>query len=497
MSSRVACLTVVSILSSLHAEAQESGGDVVIETAEIVLTNGRVEEYELGTLYVPEVRDDPFSREIQVGFARFPARNETTAPPIFHLPGGPGTSLLQRMNSGSARDRQNFLDGLESDRAISDVILVDQRGYSEAGDVLMSDFPVPPGTAQTNTSQQEEIDLFIAFTEHCVAAFAETEIDLAGYTVKECATDVYDLALALEYDKITLVGTSFGSQWSFAIMRMYPQIVARALLSGVEPLNHGYDMPSYVFAAIQRMWLVVDQDEYYQPYLPPGGMGEAAEAVIRKLEGPLVIQAEDGSRSVTLGPSDFPSRNPAAILALYHGHYDPWLEADDDSENQVLRRPLIGPLIDSSLSATPERRHLLWTDPATRYLTRGNFSSYLATAELWPSPDVGDELRTPVECEIPVLFAQGDWDLSTPIENTYEIAPYFLNSRVVIAKRGGHGVLPDLERQHPKVWIEVEDFLRTGDLDGIPSEVLLAPDRTFPPPGFDLPHDDGTPPAAR
>ena len=118
------------------------------------------------------------------------------------------------------------------------------------------------------------------------------------------------MAAALGYDRIMLNGTSFGSQWSFAIMRLHPDIVARALLSGVEPLDHGYDMPSDVFAAVQRMWRTVDDDARFAPYLPPGGMAEAALAVIERLERePLVIAATGRSgktRTVgVFGPADF------------------------------------------------------------------------------------------------------------------------------------------------------------------------------------------------
>jgi pimeloyl-ACP methyl ester carboxylesterase len=37
-------------------------------------------------------------------------------------------------------------------------------------------------------------------------------IDLTGYTVTACADDVEDVRRALGYDRITLVGQSFGSQ---------------------------------------------------------------------------------------------------------------------------------------------------------------------------------------------------------------------------------------------------------------------------------------------
>src|SRR5262249_27253686 len=142
-----------------------------------------------------------------------------------------------------------------------------------------------------------------------VAEFAKKGIDLRGYSVKECADDVDDLRKALGYDRITLVGTSFGSQWSFAIMRRNPDVVARALLSGIEPLDYGYDMPSHVVAGLQRMWWEVERDKRLQPYVPPGGMMAAAREVLARLaRAPVQVKVTDGTgnpMTVCLGREDF------------------------------------------------------------------------------------------------------------------------------------------------------------------------------------------------
>jgi pimeloyl-ACP methyl ester carboxylesterase len=330
-----------------------------------------------------------------------------------------------------------------------------------------------------------------AAARESLAKFAGSEIDLRGYTVVECAHDVAELARALGHDRIMLEGTSFGSQWSFAVMRLHDGLVERALLSGVEPLDHGYDMPSHVFAAVQRMWRTVDADERFRPYLPDGGMAEAARVVVERLERePLAIESvgrvSGQTRTVgVFGPEDFPWDDPGHILELFHGRTDRW-KRQAIAERLPLTRPvpLIGPLIDTSLGVTPARRYRLWTDPATRYLGRVNFAGRLATAELWPTPDVGDELRTPVLCDIPVVFAHGDWDTKTPLENVLEIAPYFTESRVLIAERGGHGVIGPIARELPAAWNELAEFLATGDLEGIPARVRLSPSRTFSPPDF-------------
>jgi hypothetical protein len=147
---------------------------------------------------------------------------------------------------------------------------------------------------------------------------------------------------------------------------------------------------------------------------------------------------------------------------------------------------LIGPLIDTSLGVTPKREYLLRTDTGTEFLGQWNFDSYLATADIWPTADVGDEFRTEVISRIPVVFAQGDWDTSTPVENTLNIAPFFPNGRVLIAHRGGHGVLSPIAEHLPDVMSVLLEFLQSGSTVNLPARVTLplppvaVPD--FPPP---------------
>ncbi|MFN3194297.1 MAG: alpha/beta fold hydrolase [Aureliella sp.] len=467
-----------------HA-ASPSDGDIEIEKKSFRLPNGDEFEYELGTLHVKENRTSKDSRLINVGFARLPAyKQPAAAPPIFILPGGPGVSILTHFKMKDARRLEIFVGQYASYRKYSDVILVDQRGFSEQGEKLMATFKQP---ALGFDAPEKEVEAFVQFAKDTVAQYADTEVDLAGYTVKECAHDVAALAAALKYEKITLLGQSFGSQWGFAVMRLHPDIVARALLSGVEPLDHTHDMPSHLYAAAQRMWSHIDRNPQFQPYLPEGGMAEVAEVVLDRLaNSPPTLTAKhprSGSEvSIKLGLADFPYSDPAEILAMYHERWR--LPETSGSRSQ---RKLIKPLIDSSLGVSPERRLRLWSDPATLFVGRKELSSHLATAEIWPSLDVGDEFRTPEQCDIPVVFAQGNWDLSTPIENTYEIAPFFPNSRTIVADRGGHGVINPIRRSQPDVWKKIEKFLRDGDMSEVPSWVQLPPSTRFSLPDFPAP----------
>lgn len=462
-------------------------GTVVLDAATTDRAGGETLPFELGTLYVPENRSAPDSRLIGVGFVRLRAAAPTTAPPIFALPGGPGSSDVDAFTS-SDEDSKDTVEMYAQMTAVADVVIVDQRGFSTRGEVLT--VPTLPVPLDIPASPESDAAWWAAMAERTVAAYPD--IDLAGYTVVEMAADVNDLRKALGYTQITLHGGSFGSQESFAVMRLHPEIVARALLSGVEPLNNAYDMPSHVLAAVQRIAWDADRDPGLAPYLPPGGLMAALRSVRERFaRGPVEIAVDDdkGKRqTVVLGLTDFqasltrrPRTLPGFVLSLYHQHYEDWArEVLDANEPGV--QPAINQLVDSSLGVTAEREHLLRTDYATDLLGTGGFAPFIAAASLYPTPDVGDALRIPVSSDIPVLFIHGDWDTSTPIENTLGMLPYFPNGRTLLVHRGMHGARYHLLDEQPAVREAIFEFLRTGDPNPVPLTAELAAPAFQPPP---------------
>ena len=484
--SRKALPITVSLLGVMHGVCLEKksrqDGDLEIETRSYKTFSGLRAEYQIGTFYVKENRSNPNSRLIGIGFSRFESNN-SKAPPVFFLPGGPGSSFLDSFPPEIHRTGGPLLG--EELLGRCDLVFVDQRGFSKRG-FLLDDRTFERRIAKPNATLEDRVSEFKRFSREVVERYGETEVDLRGYSLPECIEDVNQLRGALGYNKITLRGQSFGSQWSFGIMKKHPEIVERALLTGVEPLNNGYDMPSHVFNAIRRTWRSIDEDLRFKPYLPVGGMKEAAETVIKRLESdPIKIFEKGESKLVrVILPDDFPWREPAAILELYHGRFEGWASP---RTIRVVPRTLLQPLIDSSLGVSEKRRRKLWNDPAVRYLSRSNFAPLMATAEIWPSPDVGDDFRTPVTCNVPVVFVNGDWDTKTPIENMYGIAPYFPNSRQVVVHRAGHGTMNlSTKQQHPGFITQLADFLVTGEWRELPDVLSVRPYRNFRLPDFDF-----------
>lgn len=464
---------------------QATADRIVIEKGTVTLPTGETVPYEIGKLYVPENRNKPDSRRIGVGFARIKAPHPTGAPPIFWLPGGPGLSVLGAFTDQS-ESAQSRLRSWLAFGAVGDLVVVEQRGYSIRGEMLVETGSASP--LDRPASVQADARAMQALARQAIAH--NPDKDLSGYTIEDFAGDVDDLRRALGYDKISLFGGSFGSQWALAVMRFHPESVARAVLSSVEPLNNGFDMPSHIFAALQRIAYDADRDPGLALYLPKGGMMEAVRALHSRFAGrPIRVRVRDSAgktQNVALGAEDLQlallahtgeaEHWPAFILSLYHGHYDAWAREAIEARSAG-PVTLIGPLADSSLGVSAERELQLRTDPAVDLLGTWNFEANLASASLWPTPDMGDAVRLPRVSPIPVVFVHGDWDTSTPIENTLGLLPYFPNGHAILVHRAGHdGAFYQL-RESPAAKQAIYDFLRTGETSALPTEASLATPR--------------------
>jgi len=127
---------------------------------------------------MPENRTDPKSRVIGVGFARFRALEPTSAPPTFHLPGGPGGSYLRGLRQDNKQLARQLKD-IERYRRVGDVVAVDQHGASERGEILLFKYRAP----EQPMDQSSSLARFTAFyVEVALAAVPANGRDRCGCT---------------------------------------------------------------------------------------------------------------------------------------------------------------------------------------------------------------------------------------------------------------------------------------------------------------------------
>ncbi|MEM7352537.1 MAG: alpha/beta fold hydrolase [Acidobacteriota bacterium] len=466
-----------------------AAGSLFLHPERIAFEDGGWLEAERGVIYVPTRRTQSTSQTISVEVYRFPAAEGVARdmPPIFVLHGGPGWPGLE----GSLESSRYYDSRLRPLTELADVVVVGQRGIGSSKPNTACEAP-PESEPDAEVTEAMRFAAMRQASEQCRAFWDAAGLDLKGFTVIEAAADVNDIRQALGYEQIILWGGSFGSHWSMAVMRYYPETVARAVLTGLEGPDHTYDMPSETFAAIERMAEAAEASAELAPHLPEEGLVEAFRGLIARLEKePLMLTVdhpETGEpRKVRFDASDVRGmargytgsagsrrrlpRWPGELLELLAGDFSqPARRALNEGSGFPTASFF---MLDCGSGISQARLEKLLADPAVEVIgPLGWF--YRASCPAWGS-DLGEDFRQNFETDIPSALIHGNWDTSTPLENAQELAPFFKRGKLVVVKGGTHGALREALNEADGFRDQLAQFIRTGDLSGLPEEVQLPP----------------------
>ena len=129
--------------------------------------------------------------------------------------------------------------------------------------------------------------------------------------------------------------------------------------------------------------------------------------------------------------------------------------------------------LDCGSGITAEREAVLNADPGQGMV--GNLARfYQDLCPVW-GVDLGDAFRTGFATDIPTLLVHGTYDVSTPYSNAQELLPAFTNSVFVTVDGGSHGALQEALGADQVLAGATLRFLVTGELEGFPARVELAP----------------------
>lgn len=202
------------------------------------LASGQVEgkTVDCGFVIVPEEHEKPDGPTIRLAVARFRSTRPDPAPdPVIFLQGGPGGGALAT----------SFVRAFAAlFTPTRDFIAFDQRGtgFSEPG----LDCPeVRDQALRDDTRRVSLIDAqnaAIATELACRDRLIGQGINLAAYSSAESAADVNDIRAALGYEKLNLLGISYGTRLGLTVMRDFPAIVRGAVLDSVSaPQANSYE----------------------------------------------------------------------------------------------------------------------------------------------------------------------------------------------------------------------------------------------------------------
>lgn len=498
----IASLSAALTLACAQVSAASPPPGSYITIPDGIGAQGRRVDVERGLLFVPENRrpdnrQPRESRTIAVHFLRFAALEKgSSRPPVFMLAGGPGSDL----DFG----RAPLMDLVERLRRHRDVVYLSQRGYPASPglvpDLRVNAGPAPldvPGTPVTRAEREA------AAWKKAIAEWSAKGVDLSGYDILNIVDDVHDLRAALGYDKIILRACSFGSQWSFAYMKRWPQTVDRAFLGGIEPLDYGYDSPKWLWASLMRLAKLAEADVHLAPHVPAGGLAKAIDRLIAQLERApakvsiVVDTADPRPLDVVVGADDlrrqlrdadgFMGRTrldslaswPRFIIELTRGDYRYLAATTWQRRVAGEARPMILALIDNSLGISAARDAKIAAEPEARWIGDVN-EYYRATRSLTPTPDAGDAFRADWPLDIPILMVNGDLDWATPLENALHEKRFAARGHLLTVQGGTHcSEFWELPGQRPEVNAMLYDFVDAEDpqqaLQNIPEHVALAP----------------------
>ncbi|HKP93905.1 MAG TPA: alpha/beta hydrolase [Chthoniobacterales bacterium] len=424
------------------------------------------EELLCGQLTVFENREPHTGRTIDLKVVVLPALDgNRTEAPLFHLEGGPGVAATG-VADFYAKEGSEY-------RSHRDVVLVDQRGTGESNPLTA---PARTRSPQDYLSEMYPVDYVKTLRETL-----EKRADLTQYTTSIAMDDLDDVRAWLGYERINLVGLSYGTRAVLVYMRQHPDRVRSAILMGVAPtylkmpLHHARaakraidllfaecaakDACHHAFPDIEREWEEVLARLGREParveYFSPDKSGKVTVEIQRDVFAEKIRNAMYSRESA--------ARIPLIIHRAAQGDAGPFLREVIPADRS---RP--DSLADGMyLSVTcAEDVPFIDQEEAARANAGNPFGNYRVVqqtraCELWPRGKIPGGYHGPVDSKAPVLILSGQVDPVTPPANGEEVASHLPNSRHIVVPHGAHGPFGLLNVEClDKVMLE---FLARGD----------------------------------
>jgi pimeloyl-ACP methyl ester carboxylesterase len=437
-------LAVFSILGLVEVEAQKAG-DLKIEPYVFESAAKEKVDAEMGRLLVPENRQNPKSRLIELTFVRFKSTSANPGPPIIYLAGGPG-------GSGIAAARGTRFQLFMAMREAADVIALDQRGTGMSKPNLSCRETID--FAPENVPSREDfLEYFRRQSRACAENFTNQGVDLAGYNTNESADDLEDLRASLGAEKISLWAISYGTHLSLTAIKRHEKSIHRVILAGVEGLEHTIKLPNNIQKHLENLDRLAKADAELSKEIP--SFLDLMKRVLEKLERePVVTEATDPrtKQKVKVTINKFALQILTAFAfgggenALPRVYYQMSKGDFSFAAARWLGLTRSGQSIGSAMAfmmdcysgVSPERSEQIAREAKTALLADVLDFPFPAVCSAWGDPDLGKTFRAPVKTRIPALFISGTLDVRTPPSNAEEVRKGFRNSTHLIIDGAVH-----------------------------------------------------------
>jgi pimeloyl-ACP methyl ester carboxylesterase len=396
-----------------------------------------------GRYEVFENRATKTGRKIALNIVLLPALAEKPAPdPIFYFAGGPGGAASSYVNAP-------FMTRLRQRR---DVVMVDQRGTGDSNPLQCN----VHGDANDMSGYFGE-----TFPDEKIRACrAELEkiADLRLYTTPIAMADLEEVREALGYDKINVNGGSYGSTAALAYLRLYPQHVRVAAVSGVAPVDYkmALTFARGVEHALDRLFSDCAADSQCNAAYP-NLRREFAEVVARLTKAPATFEATNPfnqqKQQITMTREGFFEHIRAALYfpevmnylpllihEMYGGNYSRFASVSfqvfRQIEGQISRGMHLSVVCSESIPLITEDE--IKRESAGTIYGEARVRAYQRACGLWQRGDVPASFRDTRKLDVPVLMISGDFDPVTPPWVGAAALAQYTQGRQIVVHNGTH-----------------------------------------------------------
>jgi len=396
-----------------------------------------------GTLEVYENRATQLGRKIPLHILILPAFAEKPAPdPVFGFAGGPGQSAAEAFP---------LVTAMVSLRQTHDLVFIDQRGTGKSNPLPC---PVDDADAQMflNGSGASTVKDLPACRKEL-----ETRADLTQYTTSYSADDVDDVREALGYNKIDVLGGSYGTLAALVYVRRHGDHVRAMVLEGVAPPDYKLPLPfaRTIQASLDHLFADCAADPDCHQAFP--NLKAEFETVVKHLDAqPATFQLDSGpnkGQTVTVSRGAFVSalrpllyqpaivrQLPSIIHRAFENNLNPFATVAilmRRAVNQSVARGMAYSVgCSESIPFISEAD--IQRETAGTYLGDFDVRIYQRNCSTWPHANVGKEFLEPVRSDVPALLITGAEDPATPPSLAEHATEGLSHNRIVVIPHGTH-----------------------------------------------------------
>jgi pimeloyl-ACP methyl ester carboxylesterase len=443
-------LTGIPVVRAQTARA----GSIVLEPYALRTYDGKEHAAELGKLWVRENPAGNSGRLIQLAFVRLRTTAAKPAAPIIFLAGGPGIPGI-----GLAQVPVYF-SLFERLRAVSDVILLDQRGTGLSSPNLQC--PAATFSSDTFETTGKFLAAYSEFVRTCTGHFRAEGVDLTAYNSNASADDLESLRVGLEAERLNLLAWSYGTELALAMVRRHGDRLNQVVLAGTRGPDNLLNLPSVWDEQIRKISRLAAADGKVGPLVPD------MEALTRRLlerfaKNPITLTVNDkrannkidlrvgkiGLQTLIRGdlsnPRAFASL-PALLYTIEKGDYS-LLTIRMEQLYKGFGNSAMSFAVDCAAGWSPGRLARARREAGTALMSNINLQWQPEICKLTGAVDLGPKFRSPIHSPVSTLFINGTLDQNTPAADAETVRRGFPNSTHLMVENAGHETLPAAEVQ--------------------------------------------------